>query len=119
MQKNRSEYLKQWHQRNKEVNNLRRKAHYEALTPDQKKARERKNRYKLTDIEFQQKLKEQKGVYAICEGPPLKGRNLGIDHCHNTGKIRGLLCFKCNVMLAPYENTSWREKADVYLQRYI
>ncbi len=43
-------------------------------------------------------LVEQKGCCAICK----KGEThpeqtfLSIDHCHKTGKVRGLLCSKCN-----------------------
>lgn len=40
-------------------------------------------------------LEKQKGVCAICFLPPLEIR-LAVDHCHKTGKIRGLLCTACN-----------------------
>lgn len=38
------------------------------------------------------------GKCAICEEPESKERwrCLAVDHCHNTGKIRQLLCWKCN-----------------------
>jgi hypothetical protein len=41
---------------------------------------------------------------------------LAIDHCHETGKIRGCLCFRCNVSLGIYEN--FKEKAEKYLNHY-
>lgn len=40
----------------------------------------------------------QGGVCAICERPPKKGR-LYTDHCHVTGRVRGLLCPGCNTWL--------------------
>ena len=41
-------------------------------------------------------LRQQYGVCAICGDPPGK-RKFAIDHDHKTDKVRGLLCFKCNV----------------------
>jgi hypothetical protein len=37
----------------------------------------------------------QKGRCAICEAPPTR-QGLCIDHCHETGVVRGLLCGNCN-----------------------
>jgi hypothetical protein len=45
---------------------------------------------------------EQKGLCASCGNPPTgKGHTakLFVDHCHTTGKVRGLLCHSCNVAL--------------------
>lgn len=44
---------------------------------------------------YQDKLISQNGKCAICKKEP-NGIRLGVDHNHNTGNIRGLLCFKCN-----------------------
>ena len=56
----------------------------------------RKVLYGMTKTEFDVLLASQKGVCAICGGPPVGRRNLSVDHCHETGKIRGLLCGPCN-----------------------
>lgn len=57
-------------------------------------------RYNLTKEEYGKLFNEQKGCCAICEKPQseLTGRikHLGIDHNHQTGKVRGLLCDVCN-----------------------
>lgn len=48
--------------------------------------------------EYKIMLSIQNGVCAICfGGPDAKGKVLAVDHCHITGKIRGLLCRGCNV----------------------
>lgn len=39
----------------------------------------------------------QQGKCAICSKEPKTARGLHIDHCHSTGKVRGLLCHGCNV----------------------
>lgn len=41
-------------------------------------------------------LSEQNNVCAICRQSCKTGRDLAVDHCHSTGKVRGLLCCKCN-----------------------
>lgn len=43
-------------------------------------------------------LASQGGVCAICGGPPTRP-SFAIDHAHETGAVRGLLCDRCNVML--------------------
>jgi hypothetical protein len=40
---------------------------------------------------------KQRGVCAICGREPRPGKHLHIDHDHDTGRVRGLLCFSCNV----------------------
>jgi len=58
-----------------------------------------KHYYGLTLEEYDQILETQNGVCKICGSINLDGRRLYIDHDHKTGKIRGLLCHKCNSML--------------------
>lgn len=47
------------------------------------------------DIMFE----EQKGVCAICHKKESRKEFLSIDHCHETGRVRGLLCTDCNQAL--------------------
>lgn len=59
-------------------------------------------KYGITEAEYQAMLKQQNGVCAICGKPEyLKTkagvvRNLTVDHCHKSGKVRSLLCSGCN-----------------------
>ena len=53
--------------------------------------------YGLTIEEYNQMFVDQNGVCAICKEQSQNGTNLCVDHCHTTGKVRGLLCTGCNV----------------------
>lgn len=62
-----------------------------------------KKRFDLTEKEYELMLEAQNGVCAICkeeekiiDGQSKKKKPLSVDHCHNTGRIRGLLCTACN-----------------------
>lgn len=56
--------------------------------------------YGITSADYDRMLTEQDGLCAVCHQPPSEGvRWLHVDHCHDTGKVRGLLCQKCNVAL--------------------
>ncbi len=51
----------------------------------------------LTEEEYEEIVRFQKGVCAICHFPPKAGGNrLSVDHDHVSGLIRGALCWKCN-----------------------
>jgi len=39
-----------------------------------------------------------------------------IDHDHITGEVRGLLCARCNHLLAGLENVDFKKKAEIYLK---
>lgn len=55
----------------------------------------------LTAEDYDTMLENQGGVCAICQSPP-KNNRLAVDHDHNTGEIRGLLCTRCNVTLETF-----------------
>lgn len=61
--------------------------------------------YGITLEDYDDMLLDQKGVCAICgtDDPKGKGR-FHVDHCHTTGKVRGLLCHHCNVGLGHFED---------------
>jgi hypothetical protein len=52
--------------------------------------------YGLTVEQVEHMRKDQNGVCAICFGSSGGKKDLHIDHCHATGKVRGLLCESCN-----------------------
>lgn len=57
-----------------------------------------KRRYGITLDDYDKMLKLQDGKCAICGTSELaKGKSrFAVDHCHSTGKVRGLLCTNCN-----------------------
>lgn len=56
-----------------------------------------KNVYKITEAEYDRLFTEQAGRCRICQRHRDElGKELCVDHCHETGKIRGLLCHACN-----------------------
>jgi hypothetical protein len=57
-------------------------------------------RYGISRADYDALLARQGGVCAICAKPPEK--TLSVDHCHATGKVRGLLCRQCNFGLGCY-----------------
>lgn len=65
--------------------------------PDKTKAVKLKYRFGLSLEEYRRMLAAQKGLCKICGGHCRLGRSLAVDHCHTTGKIRGLLCTDCNI----------------------
>lgn len=60
-------------------------------------------KYGMNFEEYDNMIKLQKGVCAICKMPPKDGKNLHIDHDHVTGIVRGLLCFRCNFGLSYFK----------------
>ena len=75
------------------------------------------NYYGLTVERFEQMATAQGGVCGICKGPP-DGSHLVVDHCHQTNRVRGLLCGKCNRAIGTLGDDPASMKAAVaYLQR--
>lgn len=76
-------------------------------------------RHGLTEEEYEAKLFDQSGVCMICLKPDEKGRRLYVDHNHETGKIRGLLCLRCNVGLGSFRDADeLLDRAADYLRRW-
>lgn len=68
-------------------------------------------KYKLTLADYDRMLKEQKNVCKIClKEDDSNWKKLAVDHCHTTGKIRGLLCHKCNKGLGQFNDDTERMK---------
>ena len=65
-------------------------------------------KYGVTLAEYETMLADQNGVCAICETTNDTVRPLAVDHDHTTGKVRGLLCDRCNPGIGYF-----RDKIDV------
>ena len=84
-----------------------------------------KHRYGITPSDYEALLESQKGCCAICGSDANKsayGKHItprfSVDHCHETGKVRGLLCNNCNRGIGLLgDNPDVLEKALVYLRK--
>lgn len=54
----------------------------------------RARRYRIGKPQWEKLLQDQNMTCALCDRNPEV-----IDHCHSTGKVRGLLCNKCNTLI--------------------
>jgi hypothetical protein len=81
-------------------------------------------KYNISLAEFNRLKEQQRGLCKICgvaleisESSSLRTKNVAVDHCHSTGKVRGLLCSMCNKGLGCFsDNTASLEAAILYLQ---
>ena len=75
--------------------------------------------YGMTLEQFEGMLVEQGGVCAVCRKDDPGGRHgqFHVDHCHDSGKVRGLLCDACNRMLGfARDNERTLNRAGEYLR---
>lgn len=70
------------------------------------------HRYGITRKQYDKMLKKQKGRCKICGNKPSRGP-LHVDHNHESGRVRGLLCTSCNRILG------WFEGRRVNILRYL
>lgn len=62
-----------------------------------------KHRYKLPIEEYLNLYEEQDGQCAVCK-TEIEKMTAHVDHCHDSGKIRGLLCGSCNIGLGYFKH---------------
>ena len=58
----------------------------------------------LTIEQYEEMLRQQNGVCAICLEECISGKRLAVDHCHITGKVRQLLCRRCNQSMGKFND---------------
>lgn len=84
------------------------------MTPEQRR-RALLARYGITTDQYEAMLAAQRGGCAMCGAPPRRS-SLDIDHCHQSGRVRALLCDQCNRALGAFE--ALRERCEKYLAQY-
>lgn len=95
---------------------------YRTENPNSSRKWNYKYNFGITLDQYEEMLKAQNGVCFICEQPEKatykdtgKIKNLCIDHCHKTGKIRKLLCSNCNLIVGKLEENDLIDKMKDYL----
>ena len=84
-------------------------------TLDQKRNSSRKRKFKLSAEDYNKMLVDQNNQCDICKKEI--GREAAVDHCHSTGKVRGLLCRNCNLGLGGFkDNIETIRKAIKYVK---
>jgi hypothetical protein len=133
----RKEYAKQWYENNlknnkkyQENQKAKNKLRYEANKEHIKQYREsRKEENKENQLKikfginldnYNNMLEKQNHCCNICGLHKSNfTRQLAVDHCHTTGKIRGLLCVSCNNGLGRFkDNINYLQSAINYLQKH-
>lgn len=86
---------------------------------DSKPLQNVKCRYGITAKQYSLMLSEQDNLCAICVLPFSRFKHgAHVDHCHTTGKVRGLLCHGCNVGLGYFRDSIPSLKSAIkYLQK--
>lgn len=114
-------YHREYYQKNKvridAQNNAWRAANPEEYAKTVRKSH-LKQLFNITPEEYDRKFEEQGGVCACCGSPPGKKR-LGVDHDHETGVVRSLLCDNCNQGIGKAKESIQRlESWIAYLRKY-
>lgn len=110
---------------------IRNARHYQTVKSDpaawralQERAFSKK--YGITMDEYDAKWDEQSGVCGICQRPQSfydkagQLASLSVDHCHESGEFRGLLCRPCNLGLGSFrDNPAALRAAADYLENHL
>lgn len=84
------------------------RARYHRMGPAENRDRQLRRNYGISLAEYEERLRQQGGVCAICGTEPECADRvdarwvdslLVVDHCHATGVVRGLLCSTCNLAI--------------------
>lgn len=72
-------------------------------------------KYGLSEAQFEYLMQRSGNRCEVCGSPPTEtsgpGMRLHIDHCHNTGRVRGVICANCNRALGQVKDSAERLRA--------
>ena len=99
---------------------------YMQRNPKIRKGAQFKIRYGLDQAAYTKMFERQNGLCLICDKPETslnqhthEPRLLSVDHCHQTGRVRGLLCKRCNTGIGAFEESPDLLKAAIrYVRRH-
>jgi hypothetical protein len=78
---------------------------WRAINRNRVKSYALKNKYNLSFDDYNKMALAQNGLCLICGKLPSHGKPLVVDHNHETGEIRGLLCTYCNLGLGMFKDS--------------
>lgn len=94
------DYYAKNRERKRATNDAWRKAN-----PDKEKNTYLKSRYGITLEQYEHMFTECNGTCMICNEHGDTSKDLFVDHNHDTGDIRGLLCYQCNFALGHFKDS--------------
>lgn len=109
-----------WHGSSSEDDEWRRRKRENSrrIYPTTLRNRALKKHYGITLEQYNEMLSAQNDRCALC-GTEKNGKTFHVDHDHKTGKVRGILCYKCNVGLGSFDDDTKRlRKAINYLHKH-
>lgn len=111
-----TEYMRQWREKNREKFNQQareyRARHREAVNERSRRAHY-VAKYGITVERKQAMVSGQGGKCLICAEAFRSSRATHVDHCHKTGRVRGILCHVCNTKLG------WLEAHRAAIEEYL
>lgn len=112
------ERSRKWHIKNRQ-RHLKYMRDRRENQPDAVKDSRLKSQFGITLQDYKNLLKEQEGRCAICGRQEDEfDRALSVDHCHESGNVRGFLCSSCNTGLGQFQDSITNlKKAIQYLLR--
>ena len=113
-------YQREWQRKNRESRRASSLRWWAKKSPEERADYRIKRNYGISRREYDQLLVVQRGVCAICAQPPRPGKwgRLYVDHDHESGVVRGLLCHYCNSGIGMFEDDGRRLRAALdYLER--
>jgi len=79
-------------------------------------------KYGLAEDAYKQMIQHQKNKCPVCKvqfNNSIKGSKICVDHDHQTGTVRGLLCFNCNLGIGQFDDSiEYLISASRYLSKY-
>lgn len=120
------EAVRRWRSANREKSRAASRA-WRLADPVKARAMDRRQRlnrkYGLTVADYERMCAERDGKCDLCRRAPAgRGHQAGrlvVDHCHATGRVRGLLCFHCNTAVGKLrDDPALCEAAAAYLRRH-
>lgn len=108
-------YYREYYAKNKEKIRAKHRDHYSKNYASKRMLKQ----YGITIEQYDEMLRAQNNSCAICKTDTPGGRGRwAVDHCHSTGRVRGLLCASCNLGLGHFkDNQAFLAEAISYLNK--